>query len=170
MFCLVSEWVFPPQAHSKALDALRQEFEAEAVEMEAKSVKRIKDLQNQLDLKRKTELIAQEEKKNNFLSTIIANHEKTFDEMKKYYTDITATNLKLITELKVMCIAKNTGLLGIWEAAWSKALHAQTLFSCSFPSSTFLFLLLFFLLFYNINRGMFHAVLYVCVWQTQEMI
>ncbi|KAK8390842.1 hypothetical protein O3P69_010514 [Scylla paramamosain] len=86
--------------HSKALDTLRQEFEAEAVEMEAKYVKKIKDLQNQLDLKRKTELIAQEEKKNNFLATIISNHEKTFDEMKKYYTDITATNLKLITELK----------------------------------------------------------------------
>ena len=72
--------------------------------MEAKYVKKIKDLQNQLDLKRKTELIAQEEKKNNFLATIISNHEKTFDEMKKYYTDITATNLKLITELKVMSI------------------------------------------------------------------
>ena len=52
------------QAHSKALDSLRQEFEAEAAEMEAKSVRRIKALHNQLDLKRKTELIAQEEKKN----------------------------------------------------------------------------------------------------------
>lgn len=69
--------------------------------MEAKSEKRIKALQNQLDLRHKTELVAQEEKKNNFLSTIISNHDKTFDEMKKYYTDITATNLKLITELKV---------------------------------------------------------------------
>ncbi|KAK8724034.1 hypothetical protein OTU49_011410 [Cherax quadricarinatus] len=87
-------------AHSKSLDSLRQEFEAEAAAMEAKSVKRIKALQNQLDLKRKTELVAQEEKKNNFLATIISNHEKTFEEMKKYYTDITATNLKLITELK----------------------------------------------------------------------
>lgn len=85
--------------------------------MEAKSVKRIKDLQNQLDLKRKTELIAQEEKKNNFLATIIANHEKTFDEMKKYYTDITATNLKLITELKVMstvhCLSDKKAVLGL---------------------------------------------------------
>ncbi|XP_069195018.1 dynein regulatory complex subunit 4 isoform X2 [Procambarus clarkii] len=87
-------------AQSKSLDSLRQEFETEAAAMEAKSVKRIKALQNQLDLKRKTELIAQEEKKNNFLATIISNHEKTFEEMKKYYTDITATNLKLITELK----------------------------------------------------------------------
>ncbi|XP_042207068.1 dynein regulatory complex subunit 4-like isoform X2 [Homarus americanus] len=87
-------------AHSKSLDSLREEFEKEAAAMEAKSVKRIKTLQNQLDLKRKTELIAQEEKKNNFLATIISNHEKTFEEMKKYYTDITATNLKLITELK----------------------------------------------------------------------
>ncbi|XP_047468304.1 dynein regulatory complex subunit 4-like [Penaeus chinensis] len=86
--------------NSKALDTLRQEFEAEAAAMEAKSVKRIKALQTQLDLKRKTELVAQEEKKNNFLSSIISNHEKTFEEMKKYYTDITATNLKLITELK----------------------------------------------------------------------
>lgn len=70
--------------------------------METKSIKRIKALQNQLDLKRKTELVAQEEKKNAFLATIISNHEKTFEEMKKYYTDITATNLKLITELKVV--------------------------------------------------------------------
>ncbi|XP_064090287.1 dynein regulatory complex subunit 4-like [Macrobrachium nipponense] len=86
--------------NSKALDALRCEFESEAAAMEAKSVKRLKALQNQLELKRKTELVAQEEKKNKFLSTIMANNEKTFTEMKKYYSDITATNLKLITELK----------------------------------------------------------------------
>ncbi|KAK4291261.1 hypothetical protein Pmani_035901 [Petrolisthes manimaculis] len=86
--------------HSKALDALREEFESEALQMEGKSEKRIKALQRQLELRHKTELVAQEEKKNNFLATIISNHDKTFDEMKKYYTDITATNLKLITELK----------------------------------------------------------------------
>lgn len=101
----------PTQDNSKALDTLRQEFEAEAAAMEAKSVKRIKALQTQLDLKRKTELVAQEEKKNNFLSSIISNHEKTFEEMKKYYTDITATNLKLITELKVCVWGGVSGLL-----------------------------------------------------------
>ncbi|CAL4110967.1 unnamed protein product, partial [Meganyctiphanes norvegica] len=87
-------------SNSKSLDELRKEFESEAAEMEAKSVKRVKALQTQLELKRKTELVTQEEKKNNFLSTIISNHEKSFDEMKNYYTDITATNLKLISELK----------------------------------------------------------------------
>lgn len=93
--------------------------------MEAKSVKRIKDLQNQLDLKRKTELIAQEEKKNNFLATIIANHDKTFDEMKKYYTDITATNLKLITELKVIA---------------EYSLYSENSVPSKFPELTILFL------------------------------
>ena len=91
------------QDNSKALDALRCEFESEAAAMEAKSIKRLKALQTQLELKRKTEIVAQEEKKNKFLSTIMSNNEKTFTEMKKYYSDITATNLKLITELKV-CI------------------------------------------------------------------
>lgn len=108
----------PTQDNSKALDTLRQEFEAEAAAMEAKSVKRIKALQTQLDLKRKTELVAQEEKKNNFLSSIISNHEKTFEEMKKYYTDITATNLKLITELKVcfcMCVCVWGGCLVCYD-------------------------------------------------------
>ena len=89
------------QNHSRDLEGLRQQFEIEAGEMETKYIKRIKSLQSQLDLKRKTELVAQEERKNNFLSSVIDNHEKTYEELKKYYTDVTSANLKVISELKV---------------------------------------------------------------------
>ncbi|XP_076039651.1 growth arrest specific protein 8 [Oratosquilla oratoria] len=87
-------------SHSRSLDALRKDFESEAEKMAKKYEKRVKELQTQLDLKRKTELVAQEERKNSFLAKLMDNHEKTFEEMKKFYTDVTTTNLKVINELK----------------------------------------------------------------------
>lgn len=42
-----------------------------------------------------------EERKNTQISDLIQGHEKSFNEMKNYYNDITLNNLALISSLKV---------------------------------------------------------------------
>ena len=54
----------------------------------------------ELELQRRTELHELEERKNSQINQLIANHEKSFGEMKNYYNDITLNNLALINTLK----------------------------------------------------------------------
>ena len=53
-----------------------------------------------LELRRKTETIEIEERKNFQINTLMRNHEKAFSEIKNYYNDITLNNLALINNLK----------------------------------------------------------------------
>lgn len=45
-----------------------------------------------------------EERKNTQISDLIQGHEKSFNEMKNYYNDITLNNLALISSLKVFAL------------------------------------------------------------------
>jgi hypothetical protein len=53
-------------------------------------------LKEELDLKLKVELHELEERKNLHINELINNHQKSFDDLKKYYNEITAENLALI--------------------------------------------------------------------------
>ncbi|NXG79089.1 DRC4 protein, partial [Baryphthengus martii] len=69
-------------------------------EMEAKYTKKMQTLQDELDLRRKTEIHEVEERKNGQINELMRNHEKAFDDIKNYYNDITLKNLALINLLK----------------------------------------------------------------------
>lgn len=57
-------------------------------------------LKEELDLKLKVELHELEERKNLHINELINNHQKSFDDLKKYYNEITAENLALIKAQK----------------------------------------------------------------------
>jgi hypothetical protein len=61
----------------------------------------MRSLRDELDLRRKTEILEIEERKNGQINTLMKNHEKAFSDIKNYYNDITLNNLALINTLKV---------------------------------------------------------------------
>ncbi|XP_010163481.1 dynein regulatory complex subunit 4, partial [Antrostomus carolinensis] len=79
---------------------LRNDFERQLKEMEAKYTKKMQVLRDELDLQRKTEIHEVEERKNSQISELMRNHEKAFNDIKNYYNDITIKNLALINLLK----------------------------------------------------------------------
>jgi hypothetical protein len=60
----------------------------------------LKNLREELDMRRKTEIHEIEERKNQQINTLMRNHEKAFTDIKNYYNDITLNNLSLINTLK----------------------------------------------------------------------
>jgi hypothetical protein len=65
----------------------------------------MRQLRDEMDLRRKTEIHEIEERKNGQINTLMKNHEKAFSDIKNYYNDITLNNLALINNLKVRCTA-----------------------------------------------------------------
>lgn len=61
----------------------------------------MRQLREELELRRKTEIHEIEERKNSQINTLMRNHEKAFSDIKNYYNDITLNNLALINSLKV---------------------------------------------------------------------
>lgn len=58
--------------------------------------KKMKSLQEELELRMKVEIHEIEERKNQHINELMKNHEDAFKEMKEYYNDITRENLELI--------------------------------------------------------------------------
>ena len=61
----------------------------------------MRQLRDELEIRRKTEIHEIEERKNQQINTLMRNHEKAFSDIKNYYNDITLNNLSLINTLKV---------------------------------------------------------------------
>jgi growth arrest-specific protein 8 len=80
---------------------IREGFHQRTDEIEQKYEKKLKNLRDDLDLRRKTEIHEIEERKNQQINTLMRNHEKAFSDIKNYYNDITLNNLSLINTLKV---------------------------------------------------------------------
>merc|ERR1711865_945111 len=59
-----------------------------------------KILRDDLELRRKVEILEIEERKNHHINELMKKHEKAFGEIKNYYNDITHNNLDLIRSLK----------------------------------------------------------------------
>ena len=57
---------------------------------------KMKNLQEELELRMKVEIHEIEERKNQHINELMKNHEEAFREMKEYYNDITRENLELI--------------------------------------------------------------------------
>jgi growth arrest-specific protein 8 len=60
----------------------------------------MKQLRDDLELRRKLEIHEIEERKNAHINELMKKHEKAFGEIKNYYNDITHNNLDLIKSLK----------------------------------------------------------------------
>merc|ERR1711967_187748 len=69
-------------------------------ELQLKYEKKMKLLRDDLELRRKVEIVEIEERKNNHINELMKKHEKAFGEIKNYYNDITHNNLDLIKSLK----------------------------------------------------------------------
>uniref|UniRef100_A0A2K6B286 Dynein regulatory complex subunit 4 n=1 Tax=Macaca nemestrina TaxID=9545 RepID=A0A2K6B286_MACNE len=89
-----------PTKHTEEITKLRNDFERQVREIEAKYDKKMKMLRDELDLRRKTELHEVEERKNSQINTLMQRHEEAFTDIKNYYNDITLNNLALINSLK----------------------------------------------------------------------
>merc|ERR1712048_1009751 len=79
---------------------LRNDYERQAKEIEAKYEKKMRTLREELELRRKTEIHEIVERKNGQINALMKNHEKAFSDIKNYYNDITLNNLALINSLK----------------------------------------------------------------------
>ena len=109
------------QTHGEFVSTLTAEHEQNAREIEAKYQAKLRSLQAQNDLRRKTELHELEERKNKQVHTLVRNHEKAFSDIKKYYNDITSNNMALINTLKVVAVQISVcyfsplrSIVGIW--------------------------------------------------------
>ena len=60
----------------------------------------MKTVREKLELRRKNETSAIEERKNAHIKQLMKDHEQEFSEIKNYYNDITHNNLDLIKSLK----------------------------------------------------------------------
>jgi len=90
------------QTHAEFVSALTEEHERNAREIETKYQAKLRALQAQNDLRRKTELHELEQRKSRQVHTLMKNHEKAFSDIKNYYNDITSNNMALINTLKVV--------------------------------------------------------------------
>lgn len=85
---------------SEEIGKARVQFEARAKELEIRYEKKFSDLIQHLTSKYEMEISEVEERKNGHISELIKHHEKSFNEMRNYYNDITLNNLTLISTLK----------------------------------------------------------------------
>merc|ERR1712151_553905 len=69
-------------------------------EIEAKYENRCKDIREQNELRRRTELHEVTQRKNSQINALMRRHEKAFSDIKNYYNDITLNNLAHINSLK----------------------------------------------------------------------
>mmetsp|Transcript_2976 Transcript_2976/g.8698 ORF Transcript_2976/g.8698 Transcript_2976/m.8698 type:complete len:479 (+) Transcript_2976:40-1476(+) len=86
--------------HAKNLLKMREGFETQLTELSGSCTERLRQLKHDLELRRKVHVHEIEERKNLHINDLVRNHEKAFGQMKGYYNDITADNLKLIRALK----------------------------------------------------------------------
>ena len=89
-----------PKNHDAFITKLRDDFQRQAKEIEEKYETKLRNLREELDMRRKTEIHEIEERKNQQINTLMRNHEKAFSDIKNYYNDITLNNLSLINTLK----------------------------------------------------------------------
>lgn len=86
--------------HERNLEVQRKIFEKNTDELEVRCKDKLKQLEADLELRRKVHIHEIEERKNLHINDLMHNHEKAFENMKTYYNDITNDNLKLIRDLK----------------------------------------------------------------------
>jgi hypothetical protein len=89
------------QTNESYISKLRNDFLQQAHDIENKYQNKLRDLREEMELRRKTEIHQIEERKNQQINDLLRHHEKAFSDIKNYYNDITLNNLNLINTLKV---------------------------------------------------------------------
>jgi hypothetical protein len=84
----------------KGLQKMKQDFGGLLEKLRAKYEGRLATLRADLGLRRKVAVHEVEERKNLHIHQLARAHEEAFAEMRRYYNDITRSNLELITQLK----------------------------------------------------------------------
>ncbi len=84
----------------RSLHKVRQDFGALLERLRGKYEGRLDTLRADLGLRRKVAVHEVEERKNLHIHQLSRAHEEAFGEMRRYYNDITRSNLELITQLK----------------------------------------------------------------------
>jgi len=88
------------QDNDKEMTLQMQNFERNMKEMQMKYEKRIKNLREEMEIKRKTEIDDIERRKTEHIRELMSEHDKAFQDIREYYNDITSNNLELIKNLK----------------------------------------------------------------------
>lgn len=86
--------------HEKQIAKLRHQFEDSLSELNSRCIIRLKQLETDLELRRRVEIHEVEERKNQHINDLVKNHQKAFGQMQNYYNDITGSNLQLIKSLQ----------------------------------------------------------------------
>lgn len=84
---------------AKELAKQREAFDDNHENLLQSYEKRLQDLRNDLELRRKMEIHEIEERKNSHINDLLGNFEKAFTEMRNYYNSITKDNVALINSL-----------------------------------------------------------------------
>ena len=82
------------------LETTRKDLQAGIARYEARNEAQFNDLRNELELKLKAEIHEIEERKNFHINELIKDHERAYDELKRFYNTITIENLALIKSQK----------------------------------------------------------------------
>ena len=81
---------------NQKINSLETSLEVRKKELIANYEEKLKKLREELQLRLKVEIHEIEERKNQHINDLMANHEQAFRNMKDFYTDVTRENLELI--------------------------------------------------------------------------
>ena len=84
----------------RELTVLNQAYERQMKEIQAKFEKKIKSVREELELRRKMEIDDIEKRKTDHVKELMAEHDRSFQDIRDYYNDITSNNLENIKSLK----------------------------------------------------------------------
>lgn len=88
------------EKHERALTKLRESYDINLRALEQKYQEKLDRLSEDLELRLKVEVHEIEERKNKHRNELMANHERSFRDLKNYYNEITRGNLELIRSQK----------------------------------------------------------------------
>jgi len=86
--------------YNKRATQMRNEFERIANEISLKFKHKMLLLREDMEQKRKDLILQIETRKNLAIKNLTAKHQKKYDDIKNYYSEITSTNLDIIKQLK----------------------------------------------------------------------
>ncbi|EKG07788.1 hypothetical protein TCSYLVIO_001083 [Trypanosoma cruzi] len=87
-------------SHDQEIAEQQLAFERKNKEMHLIYEKKMKDLRDEMDQRRREEIGLIEKRKGDHIAELRETHERTFREMKEYYSEITSNNLETIRTLK----------------------------------------------------------------------
>ena len=86
--------------HNKKKTELRQDFDRKATDLKKKYDLKMAKLRQEMETYRKKVIADLESKKDQKIKQLTKEHSQKYSDIKTYYTEITATNLDLIKDLR----------------------------------------------------------------------